>query len=348
MSIASVSPLPGPRTGGAARGTCLGVKRIAERDASPDPELLPPRDPSYPDLAQSDLDLFVEFLTSQGRSARTIQGYAQNLRQFARWFEPLVGAPFTVQVLTQTDAQLYREYLLARKAAPATVNRALAALRAFAVWGIHVGKLATSPIDDVPGVEEQRHAPKWLEKPDQDRFVREVEQAVNLAQTEPATRQAQRDVAIVIVLLNTGLRISELCALELDDVDLRKRKGTVVVRRGKGTKQRTIPLNLRTRHALSEWLDARPQCATRAVFIGQRQEPLKPRAVQRLLAEYGRRAGVEVTPHTLRHCFAKRMVERGVSLEMVAELMGHASLDTTRIYTTPGEKDLKQAVELIG
>ena len=109
---------------------------------------------------------------------------------------------------------------------------------------------------------------------------------------------------------------------------------------------RTAPLNAEARKTLSAWLVARPADGPPTLFSGQRGDPLSPRAVQRIIAKYARLANLEsVSPHTLRHSFGKNLVNAGVTLEKVAMLMGHESLDTTRIYIVPSANDLANAVE---
>jgi len=217
---------------------------------------------------------------------------------------------------------------------------ALAALRAFAQW-------ANIPLD-VRGVEEQSLAPRWLDRREQATLLREAERAVNSAVTAPARLQAVRDYSIVLLLLNTGLRISELCALTLSDLELSDRKGKVIVRQGKGSKRREIPLNQTARQAIRGWLEVRPPTAE-ALFVGRRGEALTPSGVHRCLAALARRAGIEhLSPHTLRHTFTKNLVDSGVGLERVAALLGHANLNTTRVYVTPGQRDLERAVEGLG
>ena len=154
-----------------------------------------------------------------------------------------------------------------------------------------------------------------------------------------------RDAAMVLTLLNTGLRVGELCALQMSDVLIGERKGSLVVRSGKGQKQRTIPLNGPARQLLSEWLAVRPEETGHALFIGQRGERVEARSVQRAVERATTTAGLQkVSPHTLRHSFAKALLDEGVTLEKVATLLGHNSLNTTRIYTTPSEHDLEEAV----
>ncbi|WP_322509421.1 tyrosine-type recombinase/integrase [Anaerolinea sp.] len=171
-------------------------------------------------------------------------------------------------------------------------------------------------------------------------MLREAERAVGAADTPTRRRLAVRDWALVVFLLNTGLRIAEVCALMLEDVQLGERSGWVVVRGGKGNKNRRVPLNAEVRRALRAWLDERGEVMG-SVF------DLTPSGAYRRLAEMGRRAGIAVHPHTLRHTLAKNLVDAGVGLHEVAALLGHSSLNTTRVYVTPGERDLERAMRML-
>ena len=158
-----------------------------------------------------------------------------------------------------------------------------------------------------------------------------------------------RDATMATVLLNTGLRVGELCTLRLLDVQMSERKGKVIVRSGKGGKQRVVPLNGQARRMLRQWLLHRPSVETDALFVGQRSGAVSARSVQRAVGRLAQLAGLEaVTPHILRHTFAKSLINQGVSIEKVAALLGHSDLNTTRIYITPGERDLEEAVEVLG
>jgi len=311
---------------------------------------------------------FAEHLDGLGRSERTVYGYLQDLTIFSRWFVQTNGYPLSPDNLTPTDVRQYRQYMLTvEKAMPASVNRRLAALRAYAAWAKDTGKIETNPVNGVKSAPKQKMAPRWLAKREQMKLMQAVERDVSSARSEPARRQATRDKTIIVLLMHTGLRISELCALDADDLVLSERKGELRVRAGKGEKFRSIPLNNAARAALREWSDLPSRrcpefiegcCAcpdadaingihTVPVFTGRRGDRLTASVVQRRLAEYGRRASVEATPHTLRHTFAKNLVDAGVTLEKVAALMGHTSLDTTRLYTTPSLADLDRAVQLL-
>jgi integrase/recombinase XerC len=146
------------------------------------------------------------------------------------------------------------------------------------------------------------------------------------------------------VLRHTGIRVGELCELRLGDIDISERKGTLTVQRGKGMKHRTIPLNIDVRHAIAVYLLVRPKTGDDHLFLGQRG-PLKEQAVEIIVEKYARLAGLEdVSPHTLRHSFAKQLLNAGEDLTTVAALLGHENINTTAVYLTPSTRDLEQAV----
>ena len=297
--------------------------------------------------AGNTLDDFSKHLIENDRAPLTVKSYLRDLTLFTRWFERSNDQPLTPEVLTPTDAREYKQRLInTDKASPATINRRLAALRAYVAWALEKGFIEYDPLGAVQSVEEQTVAPKWLNKQEQYRVLREVEKTLHAARTETAKRQATRDQTIVVVLLNTGLRVGELIALELGDVKLSERKGEVRVRSGKGAKARTVPLNQPAREALRHWLAVREDVDTDQVFVGKRGA-LTQNAVQRQLAEIGRRAKVDLTPHVLRHSFAKNLINAKVSMEKVAALLGHSSLNTTRLYTLPSQADLTEATEVL-
>lgn len=295
-----------------------------------------------------DFEPFREHLIQLGRSERTIAGYLIDINTFACWFQQTNGYSLEPDNLTPTDIREYRQFLLnIRKAKASTINRHLAALRAYGHWAKSCGSVPYNPIEGIKSIAEQKHAPKWLDRREQAAVLREAERRVQAARTEPAKRQAIRDHCILVTLLNTGLRVSELINLELSDISITDRKGELLVRAGKGMRQRVIPLNNTARKALKAWFDVRPGTALPNVFITQRGA-ITSRAVQALLADIGKRARIQkITPHMARHSFAKNLVNSGVTLEKVAMLLGHTSLDTTMIYTTPGMSDLDQAVRIL-
>jgi site-specific recombinase XerD len=296
----------------------------------------------------ANFDEFRQFLIDTGKSARTNSGYQADLELFARWFLETNGEMLRSDNLTPTDIREYKLYLLnVQKAKAATINRHLAAIRAYGTWTKNTGRVVYNSADGIKGVSQQKHAPKWLDRKEQAAVQREAERRIQAAKTVPAKRQAIRDHCILTVLLHTGLRVSELVALEIEDITFSERKGELRVRAGKGTKERILPLNDSCRKAIKEWYSVRPVDKSNRVFTTQRGTATT-RAIQSIVENIGEAAHVEnLTPHVARHTFAKNLVNAGVSLEKVAMLLGHSSLDTTMVYTTPGMSDLDKAVRTL-
>lgn len=290
------------------------------------------------------IQTFQNHLEERGASRNTTSGYVRDITLFSAWFEKQNREPLTAEKFTPIDCRLYRQWLIDEGASPSTVNRRLAALRSFGAMLMDRGEITQNPAQGVRMVGRQKMAPKWLDKREQAALIRQVERQVNAANTKAGKVQAIRDQAAVILLMNSGLRVSELAALELRDIDIHDRGGALQVRAGKGEKNRSIPLNKPARKALQLWLQFRPDGPEFKLWSGKHGEGLSTNAIERRVCELGRMAGVEVTPHTLRHTFAKNLIDAGIGIELVAALMGHASLETTRLYIIPGEADLERAV----
>jgi len=299
------------------------------------------------------IDEFQTHLNQRDLSALTIRGYVADLRHFKRWFEQSNGEALAVDLITPIDVKDYKHFSMSverRKAS--TVNRRLAALSALARWGQESGLIQSDPTKNIKSVPSTAPGPRWLDKRQQHALIRAVEKDLQLAKSNYPKRwlTRQRDASLVLFLLHTGLRLNEVTQMQLDDVQLSERKGSVLVRQGKGNKQRLVPLNTEARKALGAWLDVRPEGESAFVWVAVEAatKKLSGRAVQRIMERYGQQAGIQnLTPHVARHTFAKNLVDQGVGLEKVASLLGHSSLNTTRVYIVPSERDLERAVECL-
>src|SRR6266498_769398 len=282
------------------------------------------------------VDRFLADLERQETSPQTRHAYRLDLLHFASWFTRTVGEGFSPEAVTPTDVRDYRSFLInVEKRQPSTVNRRLAALRRFFQWAKATGLVKELPTEQVKGVASSPRAPHWLEKRDVDRLIRTVERHGNT-----------RDLAIVLTLRHTGIRVSELSSLMLGDVETSERKGSLIVRSGKGSKFRVLPLNVDARQAITAYLQVHPTVSADQLFVGQRGQGISSRAVELLVTKYARLAGLEdVTPHTLRHSFGKHALDAGADLVSVSALLGHQRLETMAIYTTPSQRDLEKAVE---
>jgi integrase/recombinase XerC len=282
------------------------------------------------------IEQYKNHLAGIGKSRNTVKAYSLDLTSFVQWWELTTGELFKPQVIDSRDIVEYRSALQLRGRAPATINRHLNALSKFFRWARQQDLKVDNPFDALEGVfvkVQTDIAPGWLDNNQQLALLRPAKDKGN-----------KRDVAIIQTLLGTGLRISELVALETSDLDISERRGTLSVRSGKGMKQREIPLDKKTRVALTTYLGKRLEAKGEPVFLGQRG-PLTERGIDQLIAKYAYQARLEnCTAHSLRHSFAKNLVDAGTPLDQVAILLGHESLNTTRVYTKPSRQDLERAV----
>lgn len=278
---------------------------------------------------------FAAWLDSRRLAPATKRGYAERVDKYLRWLSQYEAQadPVTQGCGRDWAVRDYRRYLLTvAKATPATVTTTLTAVAAlYEALGL--------PGIDVPRSTSTRHAPAALGEGQQRRLLRAAE-----------TRGA-RDRAVVALLHATGLRVAEAAALDMDDVPLTARTGAVQVRAGKGThggRPRSVPLAADARAALRAWLDQRahwPGAGTPALWLTRRGGRVSARSLRTIVDQTAAAAGIDACPHTLRHTAATRWIRAGVDLVTVAELLGHASLDTTRVYTLPSADDLAAAVE---
>ena len=277
-----------------------------------------------------------------------MRSYVGTLTRFAAWFKQTNGAALSSSLITPADLRLYRDQLVQAQMRPASVNAALAALRAF---GVYVAEQTggSDPAKQLRGVEmTKRRAPKSLTRQQLFKLHQAMDRRRSHAEhTGHELAWVLRDEVMVQLMLNTGLRVQELCSLNVDDVQLGERSGKIIVRHGKGRKYREVPLNTNVRGPLKKWLVMRQGFAAaheQALFVSKYRVRMGTESVRYLLRHLSHAAGVSVSPHCLRHAFAKQLIDAGESIDRVGELLGHSSLDTTRIYTAPTEADLARAV----
>jgi integrase/recombinase XerC len=292
------------------------------------------------------IEQYKTYLLNRDRSPKTVHGYGSDLKQFTKWLaRPLKS-------MTNADVRAYRDHLFEKGVSANTISRHLASLASFGHWGETRGGLfAENPALYVEKVELSMLAPRWLDKAQKRRLLNVIEEDARTAKERyPRLWLLRfRDAVMVRFLLNTGLRVGELCDLRLSDITLGERKGAVLVRRGKGRKQRIVMLMNETRKDLAEWLKVRPRVSSDCLFVGQVGEAIQPRLVQRVVQRYAEAAEIEdLTPHVLRHTFARSLLDSGATPFEVAKLLGHSSLDSTMRYTQPSEEDLRSAVERLG
>ena len=290
-----------------------------------------------PEAFAAVLDAYVVALAAAPLAAQTRRTYASKVRQYLAWLAlaKTDGDPLNTPDGRDWAVRDYRTHLQGvLKRRPATVNSALAAIDDLYI------RRQLGPAS-VTRLELSAAAPRALSHKDQLRYLRAV-------QGSPSPR----DQALALVPFYAGARISEIVGLDIDDVRLSARKGILRIY-GKGERVREIPIHPQLRTALTGWLDERPGWpgakATPALFLNQRGQRLGAKGAHDVITGLAAAAGLDddATTHVLRHTFATTLVRGGTDLVIVAELLGHARLETTRGYTRPSAEDRTRALDLL-
>lgn len=288
------------------------------------------------------VERFLEMMVAErGASPRTIDAYGRDLADFA---EHLGGAR-APEAATADDVRAYLAGLAAAAMTPRTMNRRLSALRQFFRFLFAEGTRADDPTATIDSPRLGRPLPKYLSEEEVERLLaaaRRIEGARGL-----------RAVALLEILYATGLRVSELVSLPLASV---ARDQPVLVVRGKGSKERMVPLSAPARDAARAWLTARAEVLggeavarkNRWLFPSRSKEGHLTRdGFAKMLADVAAAAGVspgKVSPHVLRHSFASHLLAHGADLRSVQQMLGHADISTTQIYTHVLDERLKSLV----
>jgi integrase/recombinase XerC len=275
------------------------------------------------------VESFLDYLRDQKRvSPQTLRAYANDLQQFGEF---LAGEEERAPAPEEIDRLAVRAFVahLSRSGLEkASVARKLSAVRSFLRHGVRTGRVEASPAEQVPTPKVPRPLPRTLT----------VDEMFNLLDhIDDDGPAARRDRALLELLYAAGLRVSELVALDLRDLDLGARMVRVL---GKGNKERMVPFGAKAAEALARWLDGSESLrasgrAGDALFLNLRGGRLTDRSVRRILGRRLREAAIHarLSPHDLRHSFATHMLGAGADLRAIQELLGHASLSTTQRYT---------------
>ena len=287
-----------------------------------------------------DLEPFADWLSRAGTSPHTRRAYLRLMQGFADFLAE--GGKDPEAVLADEHertfaARDWRAHLRhTRRLAPASVNQALAALHTYC-------QSAGLSVPNVKREDLPQLAPRALTPEEQKRLLRAIERA-----------PSARDRAIAYCLFYTGLRIAELASLDLSDVIVSERRGKLIVRHGKGDRQREAPLHPVAREALLAWLRERREKWGLAggggvgepCFVSYQGGRLSTRWIDKLMDRLGAEAAIEgLSAHVLRHTFTTNLMRAGQDIVLVAELTGHARLETVRRYSLPTERDKERAVE---
>lgn len=269
----------------------------------------------------SAVESFLEHLRVERQvSAHTLDAYRRDLTALVQWAQGQ-----EIVDLEGLQADQLRAFIAAGHRAglaPKSLQRRLSACRSFYSWLLKHGRIPASPAAGLRAPKAPRKLPKVLD----------ADEATQLVEVPTDAPLGLRDRALLELFYSSGLRLSELCALRWQDLDLAAGLVTVL---GKGRKQRIVPVGRHARQALQAWREDRPAPNSAQVFPGRGGAPISQRAVQLRIKQLAQRQGLfkHVHPHMLRHSFASHILESSGDLRGVQELLGHADIATTQVYT---------------
>jgi integrase/recombinase XerD len=282
------------------------------------------------------LDRFLNFsVVEKGLSPNTIEAYSRDLTQYFRFLESQ-GIGDILETKTDTLYE-YLGSLKTRKLSGRTQARILSALRSFYRFLQEESLRKDNPTLPLQGPKPKRTLPKTLSE-------LEVETLIHQPKTE--SPRGLRDTAMLEVLYATGLRVSELISLTLDQLEL---EAHLIRTMGKGSKERLVPVGTAASRCLLDYLEkGRPPLLKHPtvswVFVNNRGGRLSRQGFWKILRQYGRQAGIQkkISPHTLRHTFATHLLEGGADLRSIQTMLGHADISTTQIYTLVTHEHLRE------
>jgi len=327
----------------------------------------PTSTPAPEPVADAFIDRFIRHLTTErGASPYTVRNYSQVLSEFHRWHEHDRQQPPVWRGLQRDDFRAYLRQLGRQKLSRSAIQLRFSALRTFYKFLARHAEVETSPIKNLLLPKLQKRLPRFLTprqmedllgaplRQAQGRPVRRCAPAPGEPEAGPRAGRPvepsvpQRDVAILETIYSCGLRVSELCGLRREDISWNEQ---LVCVRGKGRKERLVPIGEPALFAIRQYwqLLPNPPALAEPVFLrsSRSAKPMTPRTLQSRLKRYLEIAGLDphLTPHKLRHSYATHLLDAGADLRSVQELLGHAHLVTTQVYTHVTTERLKKAYD---
>jgi integrase/recombinase XerC len=295
------------------------------------------------------IQAFIDHLTNErGASGYTLRNYSQALNEFVTWHEGEHKRVPQWKELQRDDFRYYLRSLGRKHLSRAATQLRFSALRSFYKFMVRRGVVETSPVKGVSLPKAEKRLPKFLTPEQMTALLEAPERETAPDEREPDPLLAARDVAILETIYSCGLRVSELSSLRVFDIDF---TGQLVRVRGKGKKERQVPIGEPALDAIKTYWSKllAPPTAEQPVFLARpdRFKAVSPRVIQLRLKQHLVAAGLDphLTPHKLRHSYATHLLNAGADLRSVQELLGHAHLVTTQVYTHVSTERLKKAYD---
>jgi integrase/recombinase XerD len=309
----------------------------------------------------------------EGAADKTVKGYVHDMGDFIQWWKQTEGEELTVEYLRKDPFSLNKKVIqdyinqLEKKVAVATVLHKVSALRAFVKYLQAARAIEHEPMLGLRLPRKAELEPRGLTDKQRTRFeavfqnpwfdtIRKRAKDVEERVRQDAENRLIRDRAIVFLMMYAGPRVDETHQLNVGDIELREKSGTLHIRKGKGYRERRTSIPLPARKALRQWLEQRNKIGLEndkasPLFVsrrGQTGERFSIRSIQNMIAEAGRHAQIKesVTPHILRHTCAFMLRQAGVDIETRAKMLGH-SIETASKYGAPGESEIEKAASLL-
>ncbi|MFT4413435.1 tyrosine-type recombinase/integrase [Fredinandcohnia humi] len=288
-------------------------------------------------ISQS-VESFKTYLLENDKSLNTIKSYSQDLNHFLKWLHQRYEQPHLISMLTSTDLKDYERQLKSDDSiAPTTVNRRLVALMKWSEFLLTVGSTSVNLSNNIKikRIQKQNNI-RWLTRKEVGKLLHAIELT-----KQQNYKKGMLHQMIVYLAVNLGLRVQEICNVRLLDVDIKRE---ILRINGKGDKYRVIPLTENTKEAILNWLEERDQ-ESDFLLVSSKSNHITTRAIQHIFKKYSNQLGIEITPHSLRHTYCKQLAQHGVDIQSIAELAGHSSIETTRVYVTPSIQELQNALK---
>lgn len=294
---------------------------------------------------------FIRYLYEEAKNEKTIASYRTTVEHFLKWKEERDGI-YIIEETRPIDIKEYTSYLKHQcKRKPATINKYIAALKVFFAFLLDKGIVKDNPMTrikiekvDYSGSANQT---KWLTKEEQERFISYV-------QLEPNEFKRLRNLAIIDLMLYSGLRVHEVVSLEIDDIQAKDGDFEAIIREGKGNKYASVMLVQKHSKNLRKWLKYRKSLEKKMykdstyLFVSERSPFISERGIQKMLTKYAELANMKhITPHRFRHSFCKNLANAGTPIEIIRRLARHESIQTTAIYVESSQEEQIEALKKI-